>query len=479
MINTLGTIKISKQQYIFIAIGFIIALLTGLYAVYSGNYAMAFVPVLILGITVYLILLFREPFIGIIITITYCFFYAFLSREIGGGFQYGLGIDMLLLLTLLSIWYNANRYNIHNLNNNLIYITLAWFAISFAEIANPSGASPRGWLQEIRGAALYPLLIVPIGIILFDSRKKLNFFLGFIIVLSLLATFIGIKQVKMGLSIGEQTFIDDAGYVTHLINDQLRAFSVFTDASQFGPQQAHVAVITFILAIGLQSWNKKILLIAISVLSFYGMLISGTRGAFFVILAGALVGILFTKNLRVIIFGGSIFILLFIILKFTYIGNTNYNIYRLRSSLDTEDASLNVRLINQQKLRDYLATKPFGEGLGVIGHWGREYNPDKYLSTIPPDSYWVKVWAMYGIVGFIIFFCMWMFIFGYAGAMIWKIPDKNLRLKLGALLGGAFGIFISSYGNEVMNTMPSSIVLSLSIAIIYITCKLYKQNKLI
>jgi O-Antigen ligase. len=399
-----------------------------------------------------------------------------LSREIYDAIPYGIGIEVLSLLTWLSVWYNAKKIDFKSLNNDFVILTLVWFIISFLELVNPAGASPRGWLQEIRGTALYPLLIAPLGVILINTKKRLNISLVLLLFFSFLATLNGIKQVKIGPSPGEQAFLNNGGSVTHIVNGQLRAFSYYSNAAQFGPSQAQISIIALVLGIGLKGWFKKIILFLVAILSFYGMLISGTRGAFFVLAVGIFVAIVLSKNIRTIIWGGSISLFLFFILKFTYIGNNNYNIYRLRTAVDPQDASFNVRMINQQKLRDYLATRPFGGGLGVIGFFGHQYNEDKFLSTIEPDSYWVKVWAMYGIVGFIVFFSMWMFVLGKSSAMVWKIEDKNLRVKLISLLAGAAGIFVCSYGNEVMNGMPSLILFQLSIAIVYAMSKQYKCN---
>src|SRR5690606_13380650 len=169
--------------------------------------------------------------------------------------------------------------------------------------------------------------------------------------------------------------------------------------------------------------------------------------------------------------------LCFGLLKFTSIGSGNYEIRRIRSALDPKEASLNVRLENQKILRAYLVNKPFGEGLGVIGFWGHEYNSDKFLSTIEPDSYWVKVWAMYGIVGFVLWFVMMMYLLGKCSGIAWRIRDPVLRIKVIALVAGAFGIFVASYGNEVINRIPSSLLTYMSMAFVYLSPRLDRNNQ--
>ena len=107
--------------------------------------------------------------------------------------------------------------------------------------------------------------------------------------------------------------------------------------------------------------------------------------------------------------------------------------------------------------------------------WGEKYNSDKYLSTIAPDSYFVKVWAMYGIVGFLIWFGMMLYILGKSCGIIWKTRDPLLRQKLLALTAGYSGILMGSYGNEVMNQMPSAMIIYIGWVFVFLGPKLDKE----
>ena len=99
----------------------------------------------------------------------------------------------------------------------------------------------------------------------------------------------------------------------------------------------------------------------------------------------------------------------------------------------------------------------------------QEYNSDKFISTIPPDSLFVKIWAMYGIVGFIIWFGIMLYFTGRSAGIIWKTRDPILKNQLSALCGGATGILLASYGNEVLNAMPTSAVVYISWGLIWIS----------
>lgn len=469
-----GAVNISKNEYIFIWAGLAIAFIIGLISVYYKNPYIALFPAVALALIIYLVFLFREPFVGLITTLTYCFFLHFISREVGGDFSYGLGVDALLVLTWVSVWYNAPKYNFSALNNSLWWLTFGWFIWSVLQIANPAGASPMGWLLEIRGVALYPLLIVPLGLLLLNSEKRINFFIKAILLFSLLAALHGIKQDSIGLTDSEQLFVSNSP--THLLWGKLRVFSVYGNAGQFGPSQAQFSILCLVLLVAVKSWGKRLVLLALSAIFFYGMLISGTRGALFAFIGAAAFAVFLFGNLRVIIIGSILLGGFLGVLKYTTIGNQNYGIYRLRSALDTDDASLNVRLINQKKLSDYLKNKPFGGGLGAIGAFGHKYNEGSFLASVEPDSYWVKLWAMCGIVGFTLWFCMLMYLLGSSTGIIWKIKNNNFKTKLIGLGAGNMGLFLCSYGNEVMNDMPSLIVIYLSFAIIFLAPAIDKKK---
>lgn len=428
-------------------------------------------PVMIIAAAfflVYVISLFKAPEIGLIVLIIYCFIFGILAREVGG-VPYGIGIEVFLLVLWIAVIIQHRNYDWKRINNPLTKLMLVWFIISFIEVINPAGASVRGWLQEIRSTALFPVLAIPLAFLLFDSEKKLNIFLILIIGLSFLATLNGIKQQHFGLSAGEQRFLDEGGAVTHLLWGKLRVFSFYSDSGQFGASQASFVLVAIVLAVGPFKVWKRLLFLFIAGLSFYGMLISGTRGALFALIIGALFAIFLTKNIKVLVFGLGISLMFVFFLKYTTIGNGSYEIFRLRSAFDPKEASLNVRFNNQKMIGEYLRSRPFGGGLGVIGTWGKEYNKDKFLSTIEPDSYWVKLWAMYGIIGFTIWFCMIMYILGKCCGIIWNIRDNRLRYKNIAILAATAGLFFCSYGNEVMNTMPSALVVSFSLAFIFMS----------
>jgi O-antigen ligase len=423
------------------------------------------IPALLLGVPVvatFLVLVFRRPRLGFLVYIGYCFLVMTFNRHLPGA-PLGLGMDGLLVLVWLAVvFFQAGPQRWTRLRNDLCLLSLVWLVINVLEIANPAGASLAGWFYEMRSTMLYWVLTVPLTYLLLSGRRDLELFLVIVIGISVLGTLYGIKQNVFGVDMMEKRWLDSGASVTHILFGKLRVFSFYSDAAQFGSSQAHVGLICLILAGGPYPWWKRLGLATCAGLLLYGMLISGTRGALFVLVAGGFLYLVLSKQLKVLILGSILASGALFALKFTSIGSGNPSIVRLRSSLNPEDASLQVRLKNQATLRTYLASRPFGGGVGSIGSWGRLYNPGKFLSTIPPDSYFVKVWAEYGIVGFLIWLGLMLYILGKCCGIVWHIRDPKLRQQLLALTAGFAGILLCSYGNEIMNQMPSALILYIS-----------------
>ena len=453
-----------RLKSLFVPAGVLLAVVVGWLTARDG----LVVPGLLVAVAVvvpFLIALFYSPRLGVIALICYCFLFFILAHEVGG-VPFGMAVDGLLVVTWVAVAFNYARFEWRNIQNDLCLLGLGWFVLNLLELLNPADASFAGWLQEFRSASLYWFLCVPLAMLVFNTRKDLDLFLVLIIVLSVLGALNGLKQLYVGLSPGEQDFLNENAK-THMLWGKLRVFSFYSDAGQFGASQAHIALIALILALGPFKLWQRALLGAAGLVLVVGMFISGTRGAMFALGTGVMVALLISKNIKVFVLGSVLAVAGFCVLKYTNIGSSNYNVYRMRTALDPADPSFNVRLKNQLRLSTYLADHPFGGGVGVIGNSGIKHNPTNPLSSIPPDSYWVKVWAMYGVVGFVIWLGIMLYILGKCCGIVWNIRDKKLRTQLIALTAGAAGSLFCSYGNEVINFMPSALVVYLSWAFVF------------
>ena len=467
-INDIYITKSNKIDNLWLLPAILLSMLLGWLIAYKGltiGVLMLVIP-FVIG---FLIAVFLRPRIGILMFIVYCFIMPTLGKHIEGP-QFGLGMDAILLLTWVGIlFHRSNRFRFRHLNNDLVWVAVAWLIVTILQLGNPERPSFMGWVFEMRSATLYWVLSVPMAFLLLNKKSDIDLFLSIIIVLSFVGALYGIKQLYIGPDEAENRWLEAGAKKTHVLFGKLRIFSYYSEAAQFGASQAQLAIMCLILALGPYSTKKKIWYGVASMFIFYGMLISGTRGAMAALVGGGFVFLVLSKQVRILVLGGLFGLSFLGFLKFTSIGNGNAQIVRLRTSLDPKDPSFQVRLINQKILKEILADKPFGTGVGTLGAWGTKYNEDKPISQIPPDSLYVKVWAMYGIIGFLGWFGIMLYITGKAAGIVWKTRDPVLKNQLLALCGGATGILLCSYGNEVLNTMPSSMIVYISWALIWMS----------
>ncbi len=461
--NSFARIGIQDQirKSIFFLAMVVLAIFLGMMTAKKGM-SMPMALIVLPPVVAFVVWIFVNPRIGVVTFICYCFFVAGTARYVPG-IPYGLGMDGLLVLSFLAVFFGGFRHTDWSpAKSDLTFLALGWFVLNILELGNPYGGSPVGWFYGMRSATLYWTLVTPLTFMLLNKQTDLDLFVKIIIGISLLGALWGIRQFLFGVDPMEQRWLDNGAAKTHLLFGKLRVFSFYSDAGQFGASQAHVGIMAIFMALGPYTMKKRIIYGIIGLLVIYGMLISGTRGAIFVLFAAVAVYLFLTKNVKILMVGGIIGIGAFVFLKYTTIGNGNAEIVRLRTALDPNDLSFQERLKNQRILADYLSTRPFGTGVGTIGNWGVKYNEHKFISQIPPDSLFVKVWAEYGIIGFLIWFGTQLYILGKSCGIIWEIEDRDLKQKLMALTAGSAGILLASYGNEVQNQMPTS-------AIVYMT----------
>ena len=172
------------------------------------------------------------------------------------------------------------------------------------------------------------------------------------------------------------------------------------------------------------------------------------------------------------IFGAIMGISVFVFFKYTTIAQGNYQIRRMRSAFDPNDPSLQVRLENQRNLKTYLASRPFGGGLGSSGNWGKRFSPNTFLANTATDSWYVAIWAEQGIVGLLLhLFILFYVLIKSAFVLMFKIRNDWLRFRMIALICGFFGIMVASYGNGVLGQMPTGIIIYMSMAFLFMAKK--------
>ncbi|MFN8345320.1 MAG: O-antigen ligase family protein [Spirosomataceae bacterium] len=416
----------------------------------------------------FLIWVFRQPIVGLYAVIVMSFLSNGLVRYVPA--PLGLSIDALLILTLLALFFQRfeTKQWLFLSKNPILYVVYAWCAFCLLQLLNPEARSAEAWFYAMRGMALYLILTVILGMELLPTPKHLQHFIHVWLGFSFLIALNGIKQLTLGLDGAENAWLQAGNASTHILHGKLRVFSFYSDAGQFGAAMAHAGLMALILALGKGSLKKRLIYGTVALVCFYGMAISGTRGALFVPLAGIAAYLVLVRNFKVLVIGALLAGCVFGLLKFTYIGQSNYQIQRMRSALDPNDPSLLVRIENQKRLSLYLATRPLGGGIGSAGYWGLRFSPGTFLAQTPTDSWYVKIWAETGIVGLVLHLFMIGFMLLYFFLKIRPMSQSDERQTLMGLYVGIVGIAAASYGNQLLGQMPTGTVVYLSIALLYV-----------
>lgn len=419
-------------------------------------------------IAVYVAVLFLHPIVGLYTAIALGFVLLGIPRYVSGLPVIGVAMDGILILTYLALIFNRfyERVDWKPANKDITLLAAIWFGYALLQFFNPEAHSKVAWLAGLRGISLYMMLVIPLTLMLVDNHKKLNFFLTIWGVFSLLVSLKGLQQIFLGVDHWEQQWLNEGAAATHVLFGKLRVFSFLSDAGNFGANQAYSAVVATLVSFSVKSTGRKFFFILVAVLGFYGMLLSGTRGAISIPLAAFLLYFILKKNKAVMISGFILIIGVFVFFKNTTIGNDNQQIRRMRSGFDPNDKSLQVRLANQKKLKTYLASKPFGGGIGHGGVKAQRYLPNAFLSNVATDSWYVMIWVEQGIVGLILHLFILFYVIIKSGYLImYKLKDPVTKQIMTALTAGMFGIMVAAYGNEVFGTLPTGILIYVSMAL--------------
>lgn len=437
---------------LFIGLGGICSSLIGGYLIVSG--IIAILPLAII-LSVYIL---RKP-----VTLFYIIF--IINYFIMGITRYlpleGISVlmDILYALSLLMIGIHGILF--HTIEwkraiNTLTVFSSIWAIYCVTELANPT-AVMEGWILS-RGLIINGLIITVITALLCTRYKTLKTLLFLLSVFTLLAFGKALMQKYRGFDSYELEWLK--GNTTHIIKSGIRYFSFFTDASNLGSNMGAAILIFGISAIHLNNKILSIYYIIVACIATYTLLLTGTRGAIIVPLAGLALYTVISKQAKAMISGGLVLICIYIFFAFTMIGQDNPMIRRMRTAFNpSKDASMNVRKENQKKLGEYLKYKPFGEGLGLSGDGLGVKVSKRFTTSIPTDSWYVKIWVETGVVGLVLYLGMILITIAHgAWILMFRIRDPELKGLLTGLLCGIFGMFISAYGNSFWGQFPTMII---------------------
>ncbi len=382
-------------------------------------------------------------------------------------------ILQLLLLGIAIIDTNYTPYFKRCLNLMLLSLTI-WCIYCTLEILNDTcglGINIGAWYQGARLMAFQILYIFLVFSIYISSPEILMKYLKLWAILSLFSAIWTWKQQHIGLTAAEEAFLYGPGQTTHIIQGGtlIRYFSTFCDAANYGCNAAAASVAFIIFGITTKIKKERGLFLTVAIFVIYNMFASGTRTAIFCIFAGFAVYIVLSKSVKIaipaMILGG----LLFFILAFTTIGQGNQQIRRMRSAFDKEDASGNVRDINQATMKKYMKDAPWGIGLGMTGVQVPANNKFNRIATIPADSEYIYIWLRTGSIGITVFVITMLIMLGGACYIVFfKLKSSSLIGIGGGLCCAFVSIQLGGYANQVLMQFPNCLTFYGGLAIVYI-----------
>lgn len=396
------------------------------------------------------------------------------SMPLPSGIPMSMYNEMLEIILIFLAILNVEETKFERTLNVMLFALIIWCGFCTLEILNDTcgiGINLGAWYTGARMMAFQLLYAFLIFIIYVNSPKQLIYYFYIWAALSLFAVFWVWKQQHLGLTAGENSFLQGRGRSTHIINGGavIRLFSIYSDASNFGIGIASTAVAFLIAGITSKIKKHRYFFLFTGLVCLLGMLPSGTRTAMFCAIAGIASYIVLSKSFKLATSVGFLLAVALYILAFTNIGNSNANIRRMRSGLNRDDASMNQRTINQAVMKKYLQDAPFGIGLGMGYENVPANNKYRKLATIPPDSEYVFIWTRTGTVGLVIFIFTTLIMFcGASWIVMFRLKSPSLR-GLGAGLCCSFvSIQLGGYANQILMQYPNCLVFYGGLSIVYV-----------
>lgn len=413
------------------------------------------------------------PQFGVLTLIIAAYLIMWIDRmKITGEFPLGTLMDGLELLLIIGVLIQQKQKPQWNLFKGPISLMIfIWILYNVIEVFNPTAESRLAWVYTIRSVAIIMLTFF----VFLYNIQTLSFIKLIIKVwlsLTAFAALYAYKQQLVGFTAFEEVYLYSNPRVAELlyIGGQWRKFSIFTDPVAFSYNMVVSGLVCIGLLTGPFSIKKKIILVLLTFLFFSSMLFSGTRGAYVLPPAAMILFAILKFNKKVLI-GSVILGVLFVLAIFT--PTSSPTLYRFQTAFrPSEDASFNVRKINQKRIQPFIQSHPFGGGLGATGTWGQRFSPHSFLANFPPDSGYVRVAVENGWIGLFIL-CTLIFVILREGINnYYNIKDPTLKSVCLSMILVIFAYHIGNYPQEAIVQFPSNTLFYLVAALIVITKRL-------
>lgn len=378
----------------------------------------------------------------------------------------------IILLTLAII--DVKEAKFERCANIMLYSLMIWCGFCTLEVLNDTcgiGLDIASWYATARSIAyqiMYAFLVFSIYI---SNPKTLNKYLLVWGGLALFAVFWVWKQKYIGFTATESAWINGSGRRTHILQGGtlIRYMSFYNDAACYGIGIASTAVAFIIFGITSRIIKYKFFFLIVGFACIWGIFPSGTRTGIVCFMAGILAYVFLSKSFKIAIPVSIVFTLFVCVLAFTTIGNGNQQIRRMRSAFDKNDASANVRSMNQEAMKKYLAEAPWGIGMAVGYKNVPANNKYTFMATVAPDSEYVFIWIHTGIIGITIFLiCTAIMIIGACWIVLFRIKSPSLRGIGAGFCCAMISQQLGGYGNQILLQFPNCLIFYGGLTIVYV-----------
>ena len=358
--------------------------------------------------------------------------------------------------------------------NLMLFALIIWCTYCTMEILNDTcglGINIGAWYTGARLMAFQILYIFLVFSIYVSSPEILMKYLKLWAFLSLFSAIWTWKQQHIGFTAAESSFINGRGAATHVIQGGtlIRYWSTFSDAASYGCNAAGAAIAFLIFGITSKIKKNRWLFILIAIFVIKSMFASGTRTAIFCMVGAFAVYIVLSRSFKIAIPAMIIGGLFLFILAFTKIGNGNQQIRRMRTAFDKNDASANVRTINQATMKKYMRDAPWGIGIGMMTDNVPANNKYNLMASIPTDSEYVFIWLRTGKIGITTFILtMLMMLGGACYVVMFRLKSPSLIGIGGGLCSAFVAIQLGGYANQVLMQFPNCLTFYGGLSIVYI-----------
>jgi putative inorganic carbon (hco3(-)) transporter len=432
-------------------------------------------------VAIFIVVLFiRNPYFGLFFTIVFSSLPSFLSRVMPStDLAFGSVTDVFAYLLFFSVIIKYKyrgeldkKFLLNPVSIGLL-ILLVFYII---QVLNPNMFSKLGWFSYTRKYFLQ-LCFFLTCYCLFDSWKRVKFFIYFWIIFSSILALYACKQQWFGLFDFEWRWLNAHPKQMDLFLQWglLRKFSILSDPAASGVYFASIAAQCIILIIREKSLKIRFWLSIAAMLNLMAYAYSGTRTATLMIVAGIAFYMLATiTEKRTVIFG---FLCVAGFLTLMYMPFSPPSIGRIRSTFTqgNKDASAQLRDVNRHRVQPYLYQHPMGGGIFTSIPEGTKYNAGHYLEKFPPDSGYMKVFAEQGWIGLgVLLICYYLFL--RTGIKnYYRLQDPEIRSHVISLIIMLFTLMVGQYSQIAMGIDPQTFYY-LGTLVIFIRMPVYDKQ---